>query len=126
MIRRPPRSTRTDTLFPYTTLFRSQHAQVGGQPQRRGREAGDALEREVPQPPEAELAASRQPRLALVRDRGLAEADPAEQSFHEPVPLAQLPQRSQRARRQQAEIAGVRGARGLRQKSEGATGGEKG
>src|SRR3546814_20057347 len=26
MIRRPPRSTRTDTLFPYTTLFRSQLA----------------------------------------------------------------------------------------------------
>src|SRR3546814_16257926 len=25
MIRRPPRSTRTDTLFPYTTLFRSEH-----------------------------------------------------------------------------------------------------
>src|SRR3546814_4181566 len=25
MIRRPPRSTRTDTLLPYTTLFRSQH-----------------------------------------------------------------------------------------------------
>src|SRR3546814_13231756 len=25
MIRRPPRSTRTDTLFPYTTLFRSKH-----------------------------------------------------------------------------------------------------
>src|SRR3546814_1132592 len=25
MIRRPPRSTRTDTLFPYTTLFRSAH-----------------------------------------------------------------------------------------------------
>src|SRR3546814_2163266 len=41
MIRRPPRSTRTDTLFPYTTLFRSQscrhvalvrggHDQTGG------------------------------------------------------------------------------------------------
>src|SRR3546814_4239551 len=30
MIRRPPRSTRTDTLFPYTTLFRSrgEHAHV--------------------------------------------------------------------------------------------------
>src|SRR3546814_5566378 len=27
MVRRPPRSTRTDTLFPYTTLFRS-HGQV--------------------------------------------------------------------------------------------------
>src|SRR3546814_4925306 len=25
MIRRPPRSTRTDALFPYTTLFRSHH-----------------------------------------------------------------------------------------------------
>src|SRR3546814_3799559 len=25
MIRRPPRATRTDTLFPYTTLFRSSH-----------------------------------------------------------------------------------------------------
>src|SRR3546814_6731003 len=25
MIRRPPSATRTDTLFPYTTLFRSQH-----------------------------------------------------------------------------------------------------
>src|SRR3546814_9559708 len=29
MRRRPPRSTRTDTLFPYTTLFRSVHAQLG-------------------------------------------------------------------------------------------------
>src|SRR3546814_14194462 len=28
MIRRPPRSTRTDTLFPYTTLFRSQRLVV--------------------------------------------------------------------------------------------------
>src|SRR3546814_10223532 len=28
MIRRPPRSTRTDTLFPYTTLFRSTAANV--------------------------------------------------------------------------------------------------
>src|SRR3546814_20367520 len=29
MIRRPPRSTRTDTLFPYTTLFRSRIS-IGG------------------------------------------------------------------------------------------------
>src|SRR3546814_2915735 len=32
MVRRPPRSTRTDTLFPYTTLFRSQG--VDGSPRR--------------------------------------------------------------------------------------------
>src|SRR3546814_9515045 len=35
MIRRPPRSTRTDTLFPYTTLFRSIFLAVAG--------TGDAL-----------------------------------------------------------------------------------
>src|SRR3546814_20601464 len=29
MIRRPPRSTRTDTLFPYTTLFRSEMERTG-------------------------------------------------------------------------------------------------
>src|SRR3546814_5355991 len=29
MIRRPPRSTRTDTLFPYTTLFRSRLDEMG-------------------------------------------------------------------------------------------------
>src|SRR3546814_10539243 len=28
MIRRPPRSTRTDTLFPYTTLFRSLYSRA--------------------------------------------------------------------------------------------------
>src|SRR3546814_17219098 len=28
MVRRPPRSTRTDTLFPYTTLFRSQAGDI--------------------------------------------------------------------------------------------------
>src|SRR3546814_11697841 len=32
MIRRPPRSTRTDTLFPYTTLFRSHlQSRIGGE-----------------------------------------------------------------------------------------------
>src|SRR3546814_2205662 len=36
MIRRPPRSTRTDTLFPYTTLFRSIPA-GGGQTQQQQR-----------------------------------------------------------------------------------------
>src|SRR3546814_20654885 len=30
MIRRPPRSTRTDTLFPYATLFRSGSTTIGG------------------------------------------------------------------------------------------------
>src|SRR3546814_4811540 len=38
MIRRPPRSTRTDTLFPYTTLFRSFEA---FEPARRRDDFGD-------------------------------------------------------------------------------------
>src|SRR3546814_5903510 len=53
IIRRPPRSTRTDTLFPYTTLFRSarpaRHAHSAGgglrlaaAPRIRGRRAGPA------------------------------------------------------------------------------------
>src|SRR3546814_1997940 len=39
MIRRPPRSTRTDTLFPYTTLFRSLEDGLG-----QGREPQAALD----------------------------------------------------------------------------------
>src|SRR3546814_10176174 len=37
MIRRPPRSTRTDTLFPYTTLFRSRAAVRAPRDRRDGR-----------------------------------------------------------------------------------------
>src|SRR3546814_1760731 len=56
MIRRPPRSTRTDTLFPYTTLFRSvrartlhlagEHLRAGGDG-RVGRGVGDAIQRDA-------------------------------------------------------------------------------
>src|SRR3546814_1240415 len=39
MIRRPPRSTRTDTLFPYTTLFRSHGSLRGAGKRQRGASA---------------------------------------------------------------------------------------
>src|SRR3546814_10069275 len=42
MIRRPPRSTRTDTLFPYTTLFRSAGQDAGA---RSGRQYGERKKR---------------------------------------------------------------------------------
>src|SRR3546814_15104079 len=45
MIRRPPRSTRTDTLFPYTTLFRSFKARE--KVARRGRLYHDAVDRKL-------------------------------------------------------------------------------
>src|SRR3546814_19687463 len=41
MIRRPPRSTRTDTLFPYTTLFRSPRGRRRRRWQPDGRDPGD-------------------------------------------------------------------------------------
>src|SRR3546814_1632508 len=40
MIRRPPRSTRTDTLFPYTTLFRSPNRDRRRERASRGRDRG--------------------------------------------------------------------------------------
>src|SRR3546814_3446413 len=49
MIRRPPRSTRTDTLFPYPTLFRSLHDRYGNARHyaqfRRGRHAIHHIEK---------------------------------------------------------------------------------
>src|SRR3546814_10805006 len=53
MIRRPPRSTRTDTLFPYTTLFRSLRAALAAE--------GAAAIREAVVPAHAKL-------LAFLRD----------------------------------------------------------
>src|SRR3546814_11675300 len=47
MIRRPPRSTRTDTLFPYTTLFRSLRH---GRQRPYGPESGDAVGRALEEP----------------------------------------------------------------------------
>src|SRR3546814_11616119 len=44
MIRRPPRSTRTDTLFPYTTLFRSAPHRVDGAKTEHDRAAGNRSE----------------------------------------------------------------------------------
>src|SRR3546814_7106406 len=44
MIRRPPRSTRTDTLFPYTTLFRSRDQRAADRHQRRQRGEAEGLE----------------------------------------------------------------------------------
>src|SRR3546814_19458856 len=48
MIRRPPRSTRTDTLFPYTTLFRSYAGRTIGA----ARPIGDRLAAAESDPPQ--------------------------------------------------------------------------
>src|SRR3546814_5208707 len=48
MIRRPPRSTRTDTLFPYTTLFRSLRHRRAARPPRGPADAEGLHHRERP------------------------------------------------------------------------------
>src|SRR3546814_11283881 len=59
MIRRPPRSTRTDTLFPYTTLCRSLRSRFPC----RGRKAHGRFPRRAVDPQAArELSARLQPR----------------------------------------------------------------
>src|SRR3546814_5421535 len=47
MIRRPPRSTRTDTLFPYTTLFRSPRRPDRRSGARPGRDGGMTIAADV-------------------------------------------------------------------------------
>src|SRR3546814_15021411 len=61
MIRRPPRSTRTDTLFPYTTLFRSHvetHVAEG-----RGDDVGAAVVPVLPHLGDQQLGRAAQPAL---------------------------------------------------------------
>src|SRR3546814_16270654 len=62
MIRRPPRSTRTDTLFPYTTLFRSAPRLCGAADRNTGRRANHARSGRHPRR-EIRRGASRCPEL---------------------------------------------------------------
>src|SRR3546814_12114942 len=64
MIRRPPRSTRTDPLFPYTTLFRSLIFHARDRPRRDGGPAFQILGRDARQDRAAHLIALRLARLA--------------------------------------------------------------
>src|SRR3546814_9512507 len=59
MIRRPPRSTRTDTLFPYTTLFRSHHI---AERLRRRRPDTEQVQRNTTLRPRRGIAANRSAR----------------------------------------------------------------
>src|SRR3546814_4945468 len=69
MMRRPPRSTPPDTLFPYTTLFRSLPRDVEGlqEPQHVGEPQPDEPDLPLLHRPEHELA------LVVLKHRGLLE-----------------------------------------------------
>src|SRR3546814_19844544 len=65
MKRRPPRSTRTDTLFPYTTLFRSPRSKVDAFPLLQARVAVA-----VPPPIQLRLGSLRSPTLRILPPQG--------------------------------------------------------
>src|SRR3546814_15306129 len=95
MIRRPPRSTRTDTLFPYTTLFRSPRFRTGTWRRRPVRKAhGAAGDRRETGQADSRLLFGPQAddRPAAVRgsDRRGTQGNPAEIHF--------LPVRTSRSR----------------------------
>src|SRR3546814_12667585 len=77
MIRRPPRSTRTDTLFPYTTLFRSMKLLAGWTPPRLPLGGGALIERGLQPGPDVAKA------LAEVQDIWVAEGFPDEARLSE-------------------------------------------
>src|SRR3546814_19044089 len=72
MIRRPPRSTRTDTRFPYTTLFRSgDHARKGDDTARRTHPFEHRLTRDPfghPVEPTAPFGERRRPESIALRE----------------------------------------------------------
>src|SRR3546814_6551735 len=71
MIRRPPRSTRTDTLFPYTTLFRS--AGLRPDSAQRGASHRDPSRRNAPvSPPRSRYVAGRKGKSRISRQCDLA------------------------------------------------------
>src|SRR3546814_9241191 len=72
MIRRPPRSTRTDTLFPYTTLFRSNERKP------KSEAAEDAPHQDAPSEPTAAEEATPATEAAPAEAAATDDAAPAE------------------------------------------------
>src|SRR3546814_2674076 len=77
MIRRPPRSTRTDTLFPYTTLFRSRRPCRGQDGDGTMSAKSDALEQAVTDYIQARTALDAAPRARarVLADRAFARSE---------------------------------------------------
>src|SRR3546814_5117727 len=96
MIRRPPRSTRTDTLFPYTTLFRALFR--GAVLDRLQRLPGPGLRRPEPGDPQCGAFPHQGRRTGAYRlsDR---RADASVPDVLHPCPLRRLHRRIVRARR---------------------------
>src|SRR3546814_8573049 len=101
MIRRPPRSTRTDTLLPYTTLFRSVALKLGLGGKRKSSPA--TVAEEAPAPPVAEAPEP------VVADAAPAKPAPARRTRAKtvdvkPKPAAKKPTPKARSEAQTSEL----------------------
>src|SRR3546814_20973324 len=106
MIRRPPRSTRTDTLFPYTTLFRSTYPRyfqerrlLGDEPSARRRQ--DAVYTACARPyADLRAEAHRNRRGSPLRTGWRLQADPGDRTRRAlaPADTPQIGRASHRAR----------------------------
>src|SRR3546814_11089853 len=96
MTRRPPRSTRTDPLFPYTTLFRSAHRLTGGAPLQHQESDGADEQANAAQRAEdarqVEIAVGSDPAEAVVIDRADRGGGKAQQEAVESEVVKQPPQ----------------------------------
>src|SRR3546814_11246329 len=113
MIRRPPRSTRADTLFPYTTLFRSE------QDARYGKRRSPDDDR-----PENQLLASIEPRRGRLRlvalvDHATAGLQPGQVVTIGELVLAPYDQHEQNARHEDPGDGGMGEFRPLRPRCKG-------
>src|SRR3546814_8703861 len=130
MIRRPPRSTRTDTLFPYTTLFRSRGGarkddRGGSDPEgASGSRSGRSRARRVPRVvavPVADRAADEVQRVVRDHGRGSVavplawrEGQPLHRAGQRHLLTAVRGQRPHEAAQTRAEPRGGVGSRYLR------------
>src|SRR3546814_15038899 len=99
MIRRPPRSTRTDTLFPYTTLFRSELHLLVHQNIHRGGRGAQLLEvtgLHHAQGPGAREVGEEEVVLHEVMQEGVARQAAVAEAAHEVMPRVRLPVRRRR------------------------------
>src|SRR3546814_1243446 len=92
MIRRPPRSTRTDTLFPYTTLFRSVR-RCGQILQHRAQTAGSKIAADFPHRTPRQAATGQCPFVqhgAVVAVEAAVRTDAAQFAVDDKTPAARL------------------------------------
>src|SRR3546814_7477335 len=118
MIRRPPRSTRTDTLFPYTTLFRSLAVRAARSPA--GRSAANNIRQSLAAHSKRCLRRFANPLLQRTKARSTAGRECEDQSIDGPgvvpddlvraLPLVNLEDdgKQSRSEEQQSELQSLK------------------